>query len=165
MNNSISLNFERVMRQHPDAWAVLQGSEKYMGIYGTVRFYKTALGTLVVTEVRGLPDSDIPCERPIFAFHIHEQGLCTGTLDDQFADVGTHYNPYNCPHPHHAGDMPPLFSADGYAFSAFLTDRFTVDEVVGRAVIIHSSPDDFHTQPSGNSGKKIACGNIMGRKR
>ena len=54
--------------------------------------------------------------------------------------------------------MPPLFINDGYAFMIFLTDRFKVDEIIGRTVIIHSMPDDFTTQPSGNSGMKIACG-------
>ena len=43
---------------------------------------------------------------------------------------------------------------------AVLTDRFCVEEVIGRTVIIHSDPDDFHTQQSGNAGKKIACGVI-----
>ena len=76
-----------------------------------------------------------------------------------------HYNPLGCPHPYHAGDMPPIFGAAGYAFSAFVTDRFTVRDVVGRSVILHGSPDDFTTQPSGNAGEKIACGEIMGRKR
>lgn len=42
----------------------------------------------------------------------------------------------------------------------FLTDRFKVDDVIGRTVIIHDKPDDFTTQPSGNSGEKIACGII-----
>lgn len=56
--------------------------------------------------------------------------------------------------------MPPLFGNDGKAFSAFLTDRFTVKEIVGKTVIIHSSTDDFTTQPSGNSGEMIACGEI-----
>ena len=50
---------------------------------------------------------------------------------------------------------------NGYAFSAFLTDRFTVKEIVGRTVIMHSSPDDFTSQPSGNAGEKIACGEIV----
>ena len=72
----------------------------------------------------------------------------------------THYNPNQCAHPYHAGDLPPLFGSNGYAFEAFLTDRFTVSEVIGRTVIIHSKPDDFSTQPSGNSGEKIACGEI-----
>jgi len=55
----------------------------------------------------------------------------------------------------------PLFSNSGYAWSSFLTNRFTVDQIIGRTVIIHSDPDDFTTQPSGNSGKKIACGEII----
>ena len=41
-----------------------------------------------------------------------------------------------------------------------LINKFTVNEIIGRTVIIHSQPDDFTTQPSGNSGKKIACGEI-----
>ena len=43
------------------------------------------------------------------------------------------------------------------------TDRFCVEEIIGKTVIIHNDPDDFHTQPAGNAGKKIACGVI--RKR
>ena len=76
-----------------------------------------------------------------------------------------HDNPYHCPHPYHAGDMPPLFGANGYAFSAFLSDRFTVEEVIGKTVIFHEAPDDFVTQPSGNAGAKMACGVIVKRKR
>lgn len=41
------------------------------------------------------------------------------------------------------------------------TDRFYVDEIIGKTVIVHEDPDDFHTQPSGNAGKKIACGVIL----
>jgi len=77
-----------------------------------------------------------------------------------FPQSGTHYNPNNCPHPYHAGDMPPLFGADGYAFLSFVTSRFTANEVIGKTIIIHSQPDDFKTQPSGDSGEKIACGVI-----
>ena len=40
------------------------------------------------------------------------------------------------------------------------TDRFQPQDVVGRTVIIHDQPDDFTSQPSGNSGEKIACGEI-----
>lgn len=56
--------------------------------------------------------------------------------------------------------MPPLMGTDGKAFSMFMTDRFTVNEVIGRTVIIHLHPDDFAAQPSGNSGEIIACGVI-----
>lgn len=51
--------------------------------------------------------------------------------------------------------MPPLFGADGEALLIFLTDRFRVRDIVGRTVIIHAMPDDFTTQPSGNSGAKM----------
>lgn len=80
---------------------------------------------------------------------------------DPFSNAMAHYNPENCPHPYHAGDMPPLFGNQGYAFLMFLTDRFMVRNVIGKTVIIHDNPDDFTTQPSGNSGAKIACGVIQ----
>lgn len=81
-------------------------------------------------------------------------------MDDPFADAMSHYNPNDCEHPHHAGDLPPLFGNDGFALLLFLTSRFSVDEIIGKTVIIHDQPDDFTTQPSGNSGTKIACGVI-----
>ena len=76
------------------------------------------------------------------------------------SDAKAHYNPDNCEHPYHAGDMPPIFGNNGYAFSIFLTNRFWTDEIIGKTVIIHLQPDDFHSQPSGDSGAKIACGEI-----
>ena len=48
----------------------------------------------------------------------------------------------------------------GKAYMKVLTGRFCVEEVIGRTVILHIDPDDFHTQPSGNAGRKIACGVI-----
>ena len=56
--------------------------------------------------------------------------------------------------------MPPLFSNDGYALQAFLTDRFTVRDIIGRTVILHDEVDDFTSQPAGNAGERIACGVI-----
>ena len=49
---------------------------------------------------------------------------------------------------------------DGTVVMRFLTDKFKLDDVVGRAVVIHESPDDYRTQPAGGSGIKIACGII-----
>lgn len=74
--------------------------------------------------------------------------------------AGTHYNPKNCPHPEHAGDLPPLLSCNGFAFQIFYTDRFVPEEVLGKTIIVHAASDDFTTQPSGNSGIMIACGEI-----
>ena len=148
---SNEINLYDVHRRLPDAVAVMNGNQANSRIHGTVKFYQTARGVLVVADILGLPTSNEPCNSSIFAFHIHSGSSCSGNENDPFADSGTHYNPDECPHPHHAGDLPPLFSADGRAFLAFLTDRFTVDEVVGKTVIIHDRPDDFTTQPSGNS--------------
>ncbi len=150
-----------VLSGRPDAKANVLGNEAYSGIKGTVNFFNTARGVLVCAQINGFPTSEEKCKSGVFAFHIHSGGSCTGNADDSFADAGTHYDPDGCPHPYHAGDMPPLFEADGYAFSAFLTCRFTVDEIIGKTVIIHDSPDDFTTQPSGNAGNKIACGVIV----
>ena len=48
----------------------------------------------------------------------------------------------------------------GRAYLAVRTDRFRVQEIIGRTVVIHSDPDDFRSQPAGNAGTKIACGVI-----
>lgn len=65
-----------------------------------------------------------------------------------------------CPHPLHVGDLPPLLENNGYAYMSVLTNKFKISDIIGKTVIIHDMPDDSTTQPSGNSGKKIACGVI-----
>lgn len=133
------------------AAAHVRGGSEYPELAGTVRFLQRGDGTLVTARIRGLPRDGF------FAFHIHEGPDCGGK---DFADTGAHYNPAGVPHPEHAGDLPPLLAGHGTAFLSVLTDRFCVEEVIGRTVVIHIAPDDFVTQPSGNSGMKIACGVI-----
>ena len=140
------------------AAASMAGSESYPDISGTVRFFQTNQGVIVCAEIYGLPRGGSACHERIFGFHIHEGPDCCGGMDGPFPNVMSHYNPDGCQHPYHAGDLPPLFGNDGFAFSSFLTNRFAVNDVIGRTVIIHDHPDDFTTQPSGNSGTKIACG-------
>ncbi len=156
---------ESVLHRRANAVAWINGSGKYPDIHGRVLFYQLRYGVIVCVEVIGLPQSTGMCDSPIFAFHIHSGNLCEGNEQDPFAEAKTHYNPKNCPHPYHAGDLPPLFGADGKAFSMFLTDRFSVREIIEKTVIIHLSPDDFTTQPSGNAGEKIACGVITATAR
>jgi len=108
---------------------------------------------MLEAEILGLPKT----ETGFFAFHIHEGNGCGG---EDFSETGGHYNPGGRMHPNHAGDLPPLLGDHGKAYMKVFTDRLFLEEVVGRTVVIHSNPDDFHTQPSGNAGKKIACGLI-----
>lgn len=150
-----------VLKSVPQAVAFLAGGEEYPNIEGEVRFYRTPAGVVVYAQMEGLPKAEASCEERIFGFHIHEGTVCSGDKADPFADARGHYNPDLCPHPSHAGDLPPLFGCHGLALSVFLTDRFTVDEVLGKALILHDQPDDFVSQPSGNAGKKIACGIIQ----
>ena len=164
-HRSNNININEILRGLPDAVATVHGGSEYPGINGSVKFYQTAKGVITLAEVFGLPVSEEKCGNDIFAFHIHSGATCTGNTKDEFADVGTHYNPTDCPHPYHAGDVPPLFSAGGMVFLAFLADRFTADEIIGKTIIIHNKPDDFTTQPSGNAGNKIACGEIGGVRR
>lgn len=139
----------------PSAVAALRGSAVYPDLRGMVRFFETTGGILVVADVEGLP-MQAECGG-VFGFHIHEGMGCGG---DDFAETLGHYNPTDCPHPYHAGDLPPLFSNEGTAYMAVLTTRFTLQEILGRTVVVHLNPDDFMTQPAGNSGRKIACGVI-----
>ncbi len=132
----------------PCARAELRGA----GLWGRVTFYCCHKETLVVAEVQGLSR-----ESRFYGFHIHTGESCAGA---GFPETLGHYNPASLPHPHHAGDLPPLLSHRGKAFLAVITDRFTPEEILGKTVVIHAMPDDLHTQPAGAAGEKIACGVI-----
>lgn len=142
----------RAMR--PDAVSYIRGGKDAPCLRGVVKFYQRCDGVLVEAEVTGLPSTN---ETGFFAFHIHEGHCCTGV---NFADTGGHFDLDNAPHPQHTGDLPPLLSCCGKAYACFLTGRFQVRDVIGRTVVIHGNADDFHSQPSGNAGEKIACGMI-----
>ena len=139
-----------LLRCPPQAVAQLESGPDYPRLRGLVRFYEGPDFVLVVPWVQGLPDG-------FYAFHIHEGTDCGGA---QFADSKGHFDPLGRPHPDHAGDLPPLLSCGGEALALTRTCRFRLCQVLGRTVIVHKNPDDFHTQPSGNAGEKIACGVI-----
>ena len=138
---------------YPKAIAEIHGGRDYPMIRGTVTFSQRQDGVLVEAEVWGLPRT----QTGFFAFHIHEGGSCSG---DGFPNTGGHFNPDGREHPDHAGDLPPLLACNGNAYLAVVTDRFKIPKVIGKTLVIHLAPDDFTTQPSGNSGSKIACGVI-----
>lgn len=143
------------------ALAWVTGDSAHAALSGLVKFYGTPYaGVLVEAEIFNLPYSDNPCAANFYGFHIHEYGVCTGSEGMAFTDAGGHYNPGRCPHPGHAGDFPPLMSDHGYAWISFYDKRFRIEDIIGKSVIIHDMPDDFSTQPSGNSGARIGCGVI-----
>lgn len=153
--------FGRIQEGPADAMAWLRGSQAYEKAEGCIYFYDMGRETLVVASICGLEALEKECGNGFLGFHIHSEGHCTGTPDDPFANSGMHYNPYDCPHPFHAGDLPSILISSGRAFMAVLTSGFTVEQVKGRTVILHAQADDFRTQPSGDSGAKIACGTII----
>ena len=115
---------------------------------------------MIAADLSGLPQNEGHCGRTFLGFHIHEGNSCQSEGDEYFGATLGHYNPYGCPHPHHAGDLPPLLVANGHAFAVTLKEGVSVEEIIGRTIVIHSDFDDFQTQPSGNAGTKIGCGII-----
>ncbi len=143
-----------------DAIAYINGNENYSKIIGTVGFKKAGNGTWVDVDIKGLPEfaeetEETPQIGP-FGFHIHEKPCVGG----DFESAGGHWNKKGAPHGNHTGDLPVLFSNGGAAKMLVYTDKFTPDEAIGKSVVIHLSPDDYKTQPSGGSGERIACGVI-----
>lgn len=137
----------------PDAVAQIHGGKEAPQLTGWVRFYQERECVLIEAGISGLPENGTG----FFGFHIHQGQRCSGT---DFSGTGSHYNPWARPHPLHAGDLPPLLGCHGNAYLSLKTNRFFVDEIIGRTVVIHSDSDDFRSQPAGNAGKKIACGEI-----
>lgn len=145
--------------------ARIKGGPLAPDIKGIVTFKSLPGGTEVTVIVNGLPEYT-PGENgkdPIgpFGFHIHELGECeVGDPASPFESVGEHWNPTNQPHGNHAGDLPVLFSNDGYSHMTVFTNKFKPQDVIGKAVVIHQNPDDYRTQPGGDGGKRLACGVI-----
>lgn len=101
-------------------------------------------------------------------FHIHEVGDCSAP--DAMSAKG-HFDPHGQPHGHpksaqrHAGDLPALAAGkNGRARLDVEMDIITLRRgpanIIGRSLVIHADPDDYKTQPAGNSGARIACGVI-----
>jgi Cu-Zn family superoxide dismutase len=129
---------------------------------GTVTFAQKGDKVVVKADVSGLkPNGE-------HGFHVHEKGDCSS---GDGMSAGGHFNPAGAQHgspasgPHHVGDMPNLKAdANGVATLTFEETDFTVTEgatsIIGRAIVVHLNPDDFKSQPAGNSGTRIACGVI-----
>lgn len=158
------------MLDYYDAIAYISPSITAPDLNGTVKFLGADDGTWVEAEIFGLPNtsansanntnSQIP-DSDFFGFHIHENSICGEQFTDEpFLAAGGHYNPTDESHPKHAGDLPSLISSDGTSKMLFFTNRFNPEDIIDRTVVIHQMPDDFSTQPSGNSGKRIGCGVI-----
>ena len=164
LGNECSMQYRNLvtaLNKRPKAMAMINGNDKYPAVKGNAKFFEVPEGVLVAVDLCGLPTNMNRCDNPIFALHIHEGESCKKIEPMPFESTMMHYNPKDCNHPYHAGDLPPIFGCDGYGFLVTMTDRFFVDEIIGKTIILHSGPDDFVTQPSGNSGEKIACGEIQ----
>jgi Cu-Zn family superoxide dismutase len=126
-------------------------------VRGTVTFTQKGNSVHVETVLRGLaPGSQ-------HGIHVHEKGDCSAP---DGTSAGGHYNPAGSPHgpqsgPHHYGDMPNVQAGEyGGSNSSFDLAGVKVEELIGKAVIVHRDADDYKSQPAGNSGPRIACGVI-----
>lgn len=132
---------------------------------GTLQLVQTPLGVLITGDVGPLPPG-------VHAMHVHETGRC----EPPFTSAGGHFNPtvrahgFRSPAGYHAGDLPNFTSPPSGA--ATRVDHFTRDVTLGTgptslldadgsAIVIHAGPDDYASDPAGNSGSRIACGVVV----
>jgi Cu-Zn family superoxide dismutase len=145
----------------PSAVAKLDAT-KGNNVAGTFKFTQVGDKVRVEAKVSGLTPGQ-------HGAHIHEKGDCSS---GDGMSAGGHFNPTGKPHGNyaaaerHAGDLPPLDAdASGNASVNATLDVIQVGsgqtDVIGHAVIVHAAPDDFKTQPTGNSGARVACGVIV----
>ena len=142
----------------PSAVANLQATRGNTAA-GTVTFVQQQGDAVMVTaKVTGLkPGRE-------HGFHIHEKGDCSS---GDGLSTGGHFNPTGKKHgpqnaEHHAGDFPALRAdANGTAEATFRADGLSIGsgeaDIVGKGLIVHADPDDYTTQPTGNSGARVAC--------
>lgn len=120
-------------------------------------------GVRISGAVQGLPSEGE------FGFHVHERGDCSAP---DASSAGEHFNPANQQHGHpdgdarHGGDMLNIKSnAEGIAQVDLVAKGVSLhdgrpSDVLGKALVIHAKPDDYKSQPAGNSGDRLACGVI-----
>lgn len=100
-------------------------------------------------------------------FHIHEKGDCSAP---DGTSAGGHFNPGDAQHgsidaaAHHGGDMPNIVAdaqgnahVDGPVSSNVNAGKGDGFDIIGRGLIVHADPDDYHSQPTGNAGARLAC--------
>ena len=130
-------------------------------VAGTVTFTEVADGVQVHADLTGLGPGE-------HGFHVHEFGDCTAP---DAASAGAHFNPTNQPHAgpddtaRHVGDMGNVKAENSGKGTVDYVDHdmsLTKDNqsVIGRSVVVHAKRDDLKTQPSGDSGGRVACGVI-----
>lgn len=131
---------------------------------GAARITEEKKGVSLHVEVEGLSPGE-------HAIHFHEKGVCTGP---KFESAGPHFSPqkkehgFDNPKGHHAGDMRNFtVDADGKAKFDLKSESVTLGKGAnsllrkgGTSLVIHASPDDYKSQPAGNAGDRIACGEI-----
>jgi len=138
------------------------GSNK---VSGTVTFTEVADGVQVQAELTGLTPGN-------HGFHVHEFGDCSAA---DASSAGAHFNPTNKPHAgpddteRHVGDMGNAEAdASGKATLEYVYHQISLtndqQSAIGRSVVVHAKADDLKTQPSGDSGARIACG-VIGRAK
>jgi Cu-Zn family superoxide dismutase len=125
---------------------------------GSVSVHGGADGLVVKVSVKGVSPG-------VHGVHVHMTGKCEGP---KFTTAGGHWNPHAAmhglenPQGSHAGDMPNLtVGADGTGTLTYTLKHGTLTELLdadGAAFVVHAGPDDQKTDPSGNSGDRIACG-------
>lgn len=130
---------------------------------GEAKLTETPHGVLIQADLSQLPSGTL-------AFHIHEVGKC----EPPFESAGEHFNPTDKQHGllgpqgRHVGDLPNLHVAESGTLKVeVLATQVTIDEgrnrlrtPKGSALVIHAKPDDYHSDPAGNAGDRIACGVI-----
>lgn len=129
---------------------------------GTVTFREGRDHVIVIADLEGLPPNSA------HAIHVHERGNCQAP---DASSAGAHFNPRSQPHgeppdtERHAGDMPNLMS-DEHGRARYRAEVNLISvapgpmSVLERAVVIHTRPDDYQSQPAGNAGDRLACGVI-----
>jgi superoxide dismutase, Cu-Zn family len=132
-------------------------------VRGIVTFSQVEEGVRIVATVDGLSPGK-------HGFHIHEYGDCSSP---DGSSVGEHYNPMNLNHggpnhfERHVGDLGNIVAdVCGHALYDHIDSIIQLNgpfSIIGRAIVVHANPDDYCTQPTGNSGGKISCGIIVDR--